>query len=144
LGNAAALYPVMENEQDFDAIVRFAALLKINVPVHDAILRGINEHEPVPPLFAHERAILRLQLLRNKAHLFRQGFRTLPLVQVNGWPGERPSSPVSPALPREQISPHMHSMHHEVEDFADLPLPNFLANPDALEQCGGDKVEPCE
>jgi len=156
LGNAAALYPVMENEQDFDAIVRFAALLKVNVPVHEAILRSINEHEPTPLLAVHERAILRLQLLRNKAHLFRQGVRTLPLVQVNGWPGERPSSlerpaavphgvsiPVSPALPRGQIPPHAPATHHEGEGFDALPLPDFLANPDALEQCGGDRA-PCE
>ena len=143
LGNAAALYPVMENEQDFDAIVRFAALLGANVPAHEAILRSINEHEPTPSLFPHERAILRLQLLRNKAHLFRQGFRALPLVQVNGWPSERPSASISPpALPREQMQPHM--VHREGEDFADLPLPDFLANPGALQQCGGDRAELCE
>jgi len=151
LGNAAALYPVMENEEDFEAIVRFAALLKVNIPVHEAILRSLNENEPTPRLAVHERAILRLQLLRNKAHLLRQGFRALPLVQVNGWPGERPSSlerpgsaahdpaPVSPALPRGQIP-----APGQAEDGAGLPLPNFLADPNALEQCGGEKAEPCE
>jgi len=147
LGNAAALYPVMEVEEDFDAIIRLAALLKINMPVHEAILRSINEQEPTPPLAAHERAILCLQLLRNKAHLLRQGFRALPLVQVNGWPGERPASleppgarevsPASPALPQGQ-SPG------QAEEGAELPLPEFLVNPGALEQCGGEKAEPCE
>jgi hypothetical protein len=134
----------MENEQDFDAIIRLAALLKVNMPVHEAVLHSINENEPAPTLAPHERAILWLQLLRNKAHLLRQGFRALPLVQVNGWPGERPSAPVSPALSQEQGTPRIHPMHHAEESSANLPLPDFLANPDALEQCTGDRAEPCD
>jgi len=136
LGNTAALYPVMESEEDFGAIIRFAALLKVNIPAHEAILRSINESGPTPMLAAHERAILWLQLLRNKAHLLRQGFRALPLIQVNGWPGERAS------LPQEQMPARAAPHKEEGNDL--LPLPDFLANPDALEQCGREKAEPCE
>ena len=149
LGDTAVLHPVMESEEDFDSIVRLAALLRDNVPAHEAILRSINESEPTPILAPHELAILRLQLLRNKARLMRQGFRAVPLVQVNGWPGERGAG----ASPRGQIPPELSTAPYEAGDFAvpdhlqhinALPLPGFLLNPDVLEQCGGDRAVPCE
>jgi hypothetical protein len=174
LGNAATLYPVLESEQDFDSIIRLSALLKVNVPVQEAILHSINENGPVPVLAFYERAILRLQLLRNKAHLLRQGFRAVPLVQINGWPGEKASSlenatppppdtisaPVSPALPQEQtppdtptLLPEASSAPHEGRGFAmpdhlqptdNSSLLELLGDPDALEQCGGNRDEPCD
>jgi hypothetical protein len=156
----------MESKEDFDSIIRLSALLKANVPVHEAILYSINENQPVPTLAFHERTILRLQLVRNKAHLLRQGFRALPLVQINGWPGERASPlerttappdtisvPVSPALPREQLPPGASIAPDEGEDFAmpdhlqpdDSPsLLEILGDPDALEQCGGERAKPCD
>lgn len=172
LGNTATLYPIMENERDFDAIIRLSAMLKTNVPVHEAILRSIDESEPVPPLSFYERTVLALQLLRNKASLLRQGFRALPLVQVNGWPGETPSSLEKPATPAAQkkaepalpAQPQTRSQEPLRTDVSALPYeegagsaepgyqqsfnngstPDFLADPDALEQCGGHNAKPCD
>ena len=142
LGNAAALYPVMESERDFDAILRFSALLKADIPAHEAMLRSMNENEPVPLLALHEWGILRLQLLRNRAHLLRQGFRAVPLIQINGWPGEQPSSQ-RPAIPLAHEIPVSASppVPHEEQGLAvpELPRLDFLADPDALEQCAGDR-----
>lgn len=151
-GNAAALYPVMEKEDDFDSIVRFAALLKANVPVHEAILRSTNDKEPVPLLGLYDRSVLRLQLLRNKAALMRQGYRMLPLVLVNGWSGEKMSggersqtrqSPSQSALPQGAASYGENGFGALEHPHPAGPLPDFLSDPDApLEQCGGEK--PCD
>ena len=187
-GNSAILYPVMENEQDFDSIVRFAALLKANVPVREAVLRSINPNEPVPPLAFFERGALVVKLFRNKASLMRQGFRGLPLIQINAWQGEKPTSlerPAAPSVQRAPVpahaplpatppdtsaplqptppdtsappqgdappntppSPHdglgMAAPDHLQPVSNGQQLPNFLTDPDALEQCGGDNPKPC-
>ncbi len=160
-GNAAILYPVMEKEQDFDAIVRFAALLKANVPVHEAVSRSIDPDAPVPALALHERSLLSVQLFRNKAALMRQGFRGLPLVQINAWQGARPtpleSSTKEPA-PWPQGAAHEYAPSSappsdetpgpEEPDYTQPApveqLPDFLSDPGALTQCGGENAKPCE
>ena len=85
-GNAAALYPVEENSGDMDSIIRLGALLKANVPMREALPRSINPDEPVPYLPFYERMLLSVQLMRNKAVVLRQGFRALPMIQINGMP----------------------------------------------------------
>lgn len=85
-GNAAALYPIEENAGDTDSIIRLNAFLKANVPMREALSRSIDENEPVPHLPFHERMILSLQLVRNKAMVLRQGFRALPVIEMNGMP----------------------------------------------------------
>jgi hypothetical protein len=87
LGNTAALYPVEEAEGDVDSIIRLAALLKANVPIREALPRCLKRDEPGPYTPFYERALLSVKLLRNKASLLRQGFRTVPLIQINGMPG---------------------------------------------------------
>jgi hypothetical protein len=86
LGNTATLYPVEENDGDMDSIIRLAALLKANVPLREALPRSISPDEPVPHLPLYRRMFLSAQLVRNKAMVLRQGFRALPLIEVNGMP----------------------------------------------------------
>jgi thiol-disulfide isomerase/thioredoxin len=92
LGNSAALYPVEEKEGDVESILRLAALLKVNVPLREALPRSLNKEEPVPYIPFYERALLSLHLLRNKASLLRQGFRAVPLIRINGMPGQAATS----------------------------------------------------
>ncbi|MDR2488508.1 MAG: hypothetical protein LBD42_03320 [Desulfovibrio sp.] len=88
-GNAAALYPVEEKNGDMDSIIRLQALLRGNVPLREALARSITPEEPVPHLPFHERLFLAVQLMRNKAAVLRQGFRALPLIQINGMPADK-------------------------------------------------------
>lgn len=107
-GNAAALFPVEEKNGDLDSIIRLGGLLKANVPLREALSRSIDPNEPVPYLPFYERMLLSVQLMRNKAVVLRQGFRALPMIQINGMPASkatpmeerRESSPRSPEGPR--------------------------------------------
>ena len=104
LGRNASLYPVEESEADRDSIIKLGALLKAGVPMKDALSRCLDDNEPVPALPFYESLLIQMQLLRNKAALMRQGFRALPLIQVNGMPGGPPNTPLerSSLTPREQ------------------------------------------
>lgn len=88
-GNAAALYPVEEQSGDLDSILRLRSLLKSNVPMREALARSLRPDEPVPHLPFYERLFLSAQLMRNKAVILRQGFRALPVIQINGMPVDR-------------------------------------------------------
>ena len=101
LGQNAALYPVEESEADLDSIIRLRALLNARVPMKDALRRCLDPAEQTPALAFYEKGILQIQLLRNKASLMRQGFRALPLIQVNGMPGGHPNTP----LERSSLTP---------------------------------------
>ena len=106
LGNAAALYPVEEKAGDSDAIIRLAALLKANVPMQEALARSLDPQEPVPSISLFGRAVLSIQLVRNKSVVMRQGFRALPLIQVNGMPGRKPAPLEEPPTPPvSEVSP---------------------------------------
>lgn len=104
LGQNAALYPVEESEEDLDSILRLRALLAAGIPMKEALRRCLDPAETTPSLPFYEQGLLRIQLLRNKAALMRQGFRALPLIQVNGMPGGPPNTPLerSSLTPREQ------------------------------------------
>lgn len=167
LGNSAALHPVEEAEGDIDSIIRLDAMLKGNVPLREALARCLNSAEPAPYLPFYERAILSVQLLRNKASLMRQGFRAVPLIQINGMPGykttpldrpymtrqtpaslleqERSADPVyhiaPPTLPPDAGSA-LPGADGNAAPF-DMGLPDFLHEPDNLQQCGGDTAAPC-
>lgn len=105
LGQNAALYPVEESAADLDSIILLRALLNARVPMQDALRRCLDPAEQVPELPFYEKGLLQMQLLRNKASLMRQGFRALPLIQVNGMPGGHPNTPLERSAmtpPREQ------------------------------------------
>lgn len=152
-GVTAALYPVDESREDFDSILRLATLLKADIPMEDALRRCLDRDEPMPELPAYERTLLRMQILRNKAALMRQGFRALPLILVNGMPGGHPSTSLErPSLmPREQSPDPAASSdlsQPQAEPQTDAPppteVPDFLNDPGPLRQCGGDSPEPCD
>ncbi|MDL2316351.1 hypothetical protein LJC59_04645 [Desulfovibrio sp. OttesenSCG-928-A18] len=90
LGHSAALYPVEEKEGDFEAVMRLSALLKNGMGMEEALLRSLNEEEALPDMSFFERMTLKIQLLRNKAAVWSQGFRALPLIVINGMPGGAP------------------------------------------------------
>lgn len=92
VGDKAVLYPVLEGEGDFDAILRFEALLERGLPVQEAFTQSLDPLAETPQPLLRERLLIAAQLLRNKASLLRQGFRALPLIQVNGMPGHRSTS----------------------------------------------------
>lgn len=98
-GNAAALYPVAETSEDTDSIIRLEALLKANVPMAEALPRSISPDEPVPYKPFYERMLLSLQLVRNKTVVLRQGFRALPMIQINGMPVSKTPSLDEPKEP---------------------------------------------
>lgn len=163
LGNTASLLPVEEQEGDFEAILRLRELLKTGTPLREALARSLNEAEPVPSVPVAERALLAVQLVRNKAALLRQGFRAVPLIQINGMPGytphriDRPNPPprngAARALPGDPVY-HVPPPDGDFEPRlptapapdapAGIPLPDFLQGADSLRQCGGATAEPCD
>ncbi len=96
LGHLATLYPVEEKSGDMDSIIRLGSLLKANVPLQEALTRSITPSEPVPYLPFYDRILLSLQLVRNRAIVLRQGFQSLPLIQLNGLPSEDKHEPLAP------------------------------------------------
>ncbi|MDR1490941.1 MAG: hypothetical protein LBS65_10800 [Desulfovibrio sp.] len=86
-GESALLYPVAEASGDVDGIVKLQAQLSAGRPVREAVERSLDPSVPVPDMSVFRKALLHVQLLRNKALLLRQGFGSLPLIQVNGMPG---------------------------------------------------------
>jgi hypothetical protein len=87
IGPEAALYPVQDREGDLEAILRLSAMLEAKTPMAEAVARCRDPREPLPELSSFRRLTLRIQLLRNKILLLRQGVDSLPLIQINGLPG---------------------------------------------------------
>lgn len=168
-GNAAALYPVEENGEDMDSIIRLGALLKANVPMREALPRSIDPNEPVPHLPFYERILLSVQLVRNKAVVLRQGFRALPMIQINGMPvgaadalgdkrehgrssgGSSSDGPVYNLAPSyadpsaaSGMSPRNSSAPRNSPGHGDNGnLPDFLHNADDLSRCAQGTDQPC-
>lgn len=94
-GQNAALFPVAERPNDVEAIQRLEFLLASGVPMAAALPRSLDPSEPVPARSPSDKAFLRVQLLRNRAEVFKQGFSALPLIQINGMP-RKTSTPVPP------------------------------------------------
>lgn len=169
LGGKATLYPVEERDGDFEAILRFESLLEDGaLDYAQALQKSLDPLAPVPekPFFAQ--LLMRLQLLRNKAAVFRQGFRALPLIEINGMPGyaapesaarvnESPAEtePEAGGLTKagapqnEQAGPQPAIGAH---DSRTLPgrdalmenMPDFLEGADSLGQCGQGSAIPCQ
>lgn len=91
-GDKAVLYPVLESENDRDSILRLESYLAAKIPMKEALARSLDPAQEVPGLPFVRGLLLDLQLLRNKAALMRQGFRALPLIQINGMPGQKNTS----------------------------------------------------
>ncbi|MDR3175193.1 MAG: hypothetical protein LBU06_01480 [Desulfovibrio sp.] len=110
-GESALLYPVAEASGDVDGIVKLQALLNAGLSMREAVDRSLDPSVPAPELSFFRRALLHVQLLRNKTLVLRQGFASLPLIQVNGMPGfkagssggrgQNEAAPGGRAIPRE-------------------------------------------
>ena len=152
LGDRAALYPVEEKEGDFESILIMEQLLREGLSPIVALEQSLLGDRPAPALSLSDRAALSMQLLRNKAAVMRQGFRALPLIQINGMPKgavvekERPATvpnasrdvfgdaPLTPRTPGDRSG----------NDQGLEGLPDFLNGTGELGQCGGDSPEPCD
>lgn len=162
LGDSAALYPVEEEQGDMDAIIRLARLLENQVPMEKALAESLDSDRPVPSLSFYEHTLLRVQLLRNKTMVLRQGFRALPLIQINGMPeGKAASTGVGEALPATSFPPGGLSgetrrengqpgIRLEMGESGRTEAPSgpdvtdFLHGIDSLNQCGGAGNAPCD
>lgn len=143
LGDKAALIPVQENDEDFASIVKFRSLLEQGLPPSTALTRSRNTQEPMPELSLVERLSLRIRLTLNKAALFKQGFRALPLVQINGMPIGK--DPVAPQAGEPQAgSNSTPAQRRNAPPMPEDSLPDFLDNVDNIAQCGGDNPAPCD
>ncbi|MDR2077058.1 MAG: hypothetical protein LBP61_09060 [Desulfovibrio sp.] len=91
LGPDVALYPIREQEGDLEAILRLSVLLDAQTPMAEAVARCRDPGEPLPELSLLRGLWLRIQLLRNKSLILRQGVDSLPLIQINGLPGVVPA-----------------------------------------------------
>lgn len=168
LGGKAKLYPVDEKEGDFDAILRFEELLKDrNLSYEQALQKSLDPLAPTPEISLFKRLELNIQLLRNKAVIFRQGFRALPLIEINGMPGYMP---VKDAQTLESETPESNGQHVEAGNPPGMPgekpparalgesgrntlpsnggslesIPDFLNGTDNLGQCNQGSAIPCD
>ena len=153
LAGKATLYPVEEKEGDFEAVLRFEALLQDhNLTYEEALSKSLDPLTPVPEISLTRQLELRVQMLRNKAAVFGQGFRALPLIVINGMPGfgqaER-DKPVGqkPAAEESLLAPETDSLrvpdsttsNTGIEDMSD-----FLNSTDNLGQCSQRSAIPCD
>jgi hypothetical protein len=171
LGKNAQLYPVMEREGDFEAIVRFETLLESGLPPDKALSQSLDSATPTPPISVARQALLYVQLLRNKASVLKQGFRALPLIEINGMPNAKTVSP-APDPAEKQTRPAPSDAQDQMpgpdqtlpEQNATIPddgvfdqpetrpgapapgqteVPDFLNQADNLGQCKSGSTTPC-
>lgn len=82
----AALYPVLEEDGDFNALLRFESYLASGVPMEEAIDRCLNVEAFTPDVSLARKLLLHVQLLRNKSFLLQHPKRSMPLIEINGMP----------------------------------------------------------
>lgn len=140
LGTRATLYPVEEREDDFDTIILMERFIREGASPAEALERSLAEDGPVAmPLT--ERVIISMQLLRNKAAVMRQGFRALPLIQINGMP-RLGIADTQQSAPAPAGNAGASSRDRKLDTHEDLP--DFLQNSDSLGQCVQGSDEPCD
>jgi hypothetical protein len=156
IGSAAALYPVAEKTGDTERIIKFASLLHAGLSAGEAAERSMDPDQPVPEVSPIDRALLSVQLVRNKSALLRQGVRSLPLIMISGMPGfgatslekrgggggedEQPhEAPDHEAAPRRTVPPQP----SPPPDRDGSLQPDFLRELDNFGKCGGEAAEPC-
>jgi hypothetical protein len=78
---------VAESAADVESIIKLDLFLSQGMPMREAVEHSIDASVAAPAQSFFHSALLTVQLLRNKAVVLRQGFRALPLIQINGMPG---------------------------------------------------------
>ncbi len=151
-GTSVALYPIAEKAGDEDAILRLSSLLDTGTPLQEALTRSLNPNEPLPKTSLTSDMMLSIRLMRNKAAVLRQGYQSLPLIQINGmpksWIPQPSTAQASPAMPHDimnedqpAITPRTTTTQgaQPAQSAAGLPWDDS-----ALGQCGQDTAKPCE
>lgn len=135
-----AFYPLAETEADIYKTARMRQLLDNGASMAEALSQA---QDAVPPVgmnaFSPDILLLRLRMLRNKAHVFMAGAQTVPFFEYHGLPtmlikqNKTAKADQPPALPPSSPpqTPPVTST-----DAADLPL-----EPQVSGQCSG--TAPC-
>jgi hypothetical protein len=163
IGSAAALYPVAEEPDDAERIIKFASYLSAGMSAGDAAERSMDPAQPVPEYSLFNRILLSVQLLRNKSALLRQGVRSLPLIRISGMPGfgatslekrggrgeeEMPPPAATgrdetPAVTDRNGTPTAPQAPPPPPEHDGRLQPDFLQDMDNIGKCGGNAAEPC-
>lgn len=86
LGSSAVLFPVVEDENDFDSLLRLESLLSLGMGIEKAIDESLNQDIPTPSISFMRSLYLKLQLIRNKSFVLKHNFKAMPLIEINGMP----------------------------------------------------------
>lgn len=129
-----AFYPLAESEIDLYKTARMLRLMDNGASLAEALAKA--QDVPAPSIMgatAPDMLLLRLRMLRNKAHVFMAGSQTVPFLEYHGLPSmlkksakQQPGHVVAPAAP---ASP-------SATGSVDLPL-----EPQVAGQCSG--TTPC-
>jgi len=129
-----AFYPLAESEGDIYKVARMQRLMDNGSSLADALAKAQDVTAPSPmAATAPDMLLLRLRMLRNKAHVFMAGSQTVPFFEYHGLPSMLKKSAKQPAgqamLPAAQTPP-------STTGSTDLPL-----DPQVAGQCSG--TTPC-
>ena len=129
-----AFYPLAESEGDIYKVARMQRLMDNGSSLADALAKAQDVTAPSPmAATAPDMLLLRLRMLRNKAHVFMAGSQTVPFFEYHGLPSMLKKSAKQQAghavAPTAPVSP-------AATDSADLPL-----DPQVAGQCSG--ITPC-
>lgn len=138
----ALLYPVLEEESDFNALLRFEAYIAEGMSVDEAIDACLDETAPLPHVSFARQMAMRVQLLRNKNFLFKHPQRSLPLIEINGMPVTWILQSSLPPTSAPTRLPQQNQPEAPAQPFIDEPLP--WNEGIAVLQCEEGSVEPCD
>lgn len=98
-----AFYPVAENEADIARVLRMTRLLDEGASMAEAVaaVRDVSAPAGLASL-APEYLLLRLRMLRNRAHVMTSGSQTIPFLEYQGLPAmlrPQPRHQPAPAAP---------------------------------------------
>ena len=129
-----AFYPLAENEIDLYKTARMLRLMDNGASLAEALAKA--QDVPAPSVMAAtapDMLLLRLRMLRNKAHVFMAGSQTVPFFEYHGLPSmlkktakQQPEHAVAPTAPTSPTA----------TGSTDLPL-----EPQVAGQCSG--TTPC-
>ena len=130
-----AFYPLAESEVDIYKAARMLRLMDNGASVAEALAKAQDVAAPsAMAATAPDMLLLRLRMLRNKAHVFMAGSQTVPFFEYHGLPSMLKKSASQQAghavAPTASASP-------SATGSADLPL-----DPQVAGQCSG--VTPCQ
>lgn len=128
-----AFYPLAENEADIHTVARMLRLMDNGASLSEALTKAKDIAAPSGMAATAPDMLLRLRMLRNKAHVFMAGSQTVPFFEYHGLPAMLKKNTKQQAgqasLPQAPTPP-------PAAGSADLPL-----DPQVAGQCSG--TTPC-